>query len=73
MLSQKNAVVRESSVVLASAMSDKRLQDAFMQIEELQKSLENERNENAQKVSKEKSECFFYNGSTVKAIQCPGV
>ena len=50
MLSQKNAVIRESSVVLASAASDKQLQEAFLQIEELQKMLENERSEHVQKV-----------------------
>ena len=49
MLSERDAVVRESSVLIGSAMSDDRLKGAMFEIEDLNKKLELERNEHKQK------------------------
>jgi hypothetical protein len=51
MLSQKNSVVRESTVILASAAADQRLADAFLHMEDIQKLLDEERVENSRKVT----------------------
>ena len=50
MLSERDAIARESSVLIGSAMSDERLRNALLEIEDLNKKLQMERNENMQKV-----------------------
>lgn len=50
MLSQKNAMARQSTAVISEAASDDRVHKAFLQIEELSQTLERERTENKNKV-----------------------
>jgi hypothetical protein len=50
MLAERDAVKRESTVLLASAANDKRLADALMEIEKLNIVLEQERAEKSAQV-----------------------
>ena len=51
MLSEKNAIARESSVLIASAASDERVMKALQEVENLSKQLEMERTEHKQEVN----------------------
>jgi hypothetical protein len=51
MLAERDAVKRESTVLLASAANDRRLVDALMEIEKLNITLEQERTEQNVKVA----------------------
>ncbi len=50
-LSERDAVVRKNSILLASAESDTRLSNAMLQIEELSKNLEEEKRLHSQEVT----------------------
>lgn len=51
MLIQRDAVVRQSSILITNAMSDSQMQMALMEIENLTKELETVKKEHQQKVT----------------------